>query len=116
MAFRIKYQETIKMLQLLTSISQSVLSIPRLAKRMIALCVDISFCVLAVWLAFYLRLGEFSPLTASAKLALVASIALAIPVFIVDSLHNAVATPTSCQLLRLHVDVTLVVRVVTTVT
>ena len=78
------------MLQLLSSISQPVLSIPRLAKRIIALCLDISFCVLAVWLAFYLRLGELSPLTASAKLALVASIALAIPVFIVSGLYRAI--------------------------
>ena len=78
------------MLQLLISISQPVLSIPRLAKRMIALCVDISFCVLAVWLAFYLRLGELSPLIASARLPLLASVAIAIPVFIVSGLYRAI--------------------------
>ena len=43
--------------------SQPVLVLPRFAKRAIALSVDTSLCVLSVWLAFYLRLGEFVSLT-----------------------------------------------------
>jgi len=36
-----------------------VLALPRSAKRLVALAVDLSLCVLTVWLAYYLRLGEF---------------------------------------------------------
>jgi FlaA1/EpsC-like NDP-sugar epimerase len=78
------------MLQLLTSISEPVLSIPRLAKRMIALCMDTSFCILAVWLAYYLRLGEFRTLTGSAMAPVLASVVLAIPIFIVSGLYRAI--------------------------
>jgi len=51
---------------MLKSITQSalpVLALPRTAKRLIALAVDASLCVLTMWLAFYLRLGEFVALS-----------------------------------------------------
>ena len=35
-----------------------VLSLPRWAKRSVVLAVDTGLCILTVWLAFYLRLGE----------------------------------------------------------
>ena len=38
------------------------LALPRLAKRLVAVSVDMSLCVLTVWLAFYLRLGEWVPM------------------------------------------------------
>ena len=40
-----------------------VLALPRYAKQIIALSVDIALCILTVWLAFYLRLGEFVAFT-----------------------------------------------------
>jgi FlaA1/EpsC-like NDP-sugar epimerase len=69
---------------------------PRVYKRIIALSVDLSLCVLTVWLAFYLRLGEFVGMTEhgewsqGAILAAVASICLALPIFIVSGLYRAI--------------------------
>jgi FlaA1/EpsC-like NDP-sugar epimerase len=78
------------MLTPITAFSQPVLSLPRLAKRIIALCVDTSFCILAVWLAYYLRLGEFRTLAGSLMVPVLASVLLAIPIFIVSGLYRAI--------------------------
>jgi FlaA1/EpsC-like NDP-sugar epimerase len=66
------------------------LALPRIAKRLIVLMVDTSFCVLSVWLAFYLRLGEFIPFAAPQIMALVVAVGLAIPIFIVFGLYRAI--------------------------
>lgn len=42
--------------------SQPVLALSRYAKRIIALSVDATLCILTVWLAFYLILGDLLPL------------------------------------------------------
>jgi hypothetical protein len=42
------------------------LALPRLANRALALLVDLSLCVLTVWFACYLRLGEFVTLSGKA--------------------------------------------------
>ena len=78
------------MLQQISVLSQPILSLPRLAKRVIALCVDTSFCILAVWLAYYLRLGEFRTLADSLMVPVLASVLLAIPIFIVSGLYRAI--------------------------
>jgi hypothetical protein len=39
--------------------SKSILPLPRYAKRIIAIIVDIGLCILFTWIAFYLRLEEF---------------------------------------------------------
>jgi len=67
-----------------------ILAMPRIAKRMIVLAVDASLCVLTVWLAFFLRLGEFVPLSGFALWAALISMATAIPVFIVFGLYRAI--------------------------
>jgi FlaA1/EpsC-like NDP-sugar epimerase len=67
-----------------------ILGLPRTAKRFVALLVDASLCVLAVWLAYYLRLGEFVALTGNLLLAAGASIAIALPVFILSGLYRAI--------------------------
>jgi hypothetical protein len=41
----------------LKRLAMPVLAMPRFAKRTVVLLVDGSLCVLAVWFAFYLRLG-----------------------------------------------------------
>jgi len=68
----------------------SVLGLPRIAKRTVALLVDASLCVFAVWLAYYLRLGEFVVLTGNALIAAVASVAIALPIFIISGLYRAI--------------------------
>ena len=66
------------------------LGLPRAAKRMIALAVDLSLCVLTVWLAYYLRLGEFVALSGSARVAVAASVGIALPIFVVSGLYRAI--------------------------
>ena len=71
-----------------------VLALPRAAKRIIALTVDVSLCVLTVWLAFYLRLGEWVKLSGDATWqpfwAMVCSIVLALPIFITHGFYRAI--------------------------
>lgn len=67
-----------------------VLSLPRLAKRLIAILLDVSLCVLTVWLAYYLRLGEFVILSGNALLAIGVSVVLAIPIFVMFGLYRAI--------------------------
>ena len=75
---------------------QPVLTLPRYAKRIIVLTVDTSLCILTVWLAFYLRLGEFVSFTgethrAAGFLSAVGiSVILAVPLFIVFGLYRAI--------------------------
>ena len=78
------------MLRILEKISEFVLALPREAKRVVVLAVDISFCVLSVWLAYYLRLGEFIPMAGRPMLAAGVSVLLAIPLFIVSGLYRAI--------------------------
>ena len=73
-----------------TKLAVPVLSLPRFAKRMVVLIIDMSLCVLTVWLAYYLRLGEFVALSGNALLTTGWSMALALPVFIVMGLYRAI--------------------------
>ena len=80
----------------LARLAHPVLALPRPAKRMVVILLDISLCVLTVWLAYYLRLGEFISFTrhgqwgAGASLAAAVSVALALPLFIVSGLYRAI--------------------------
>ena len=67
-----------------------VLALPRFAKRVVALLLDLSLCVLTIWLAYYLRLGEFVFLSGNALIAIGVSICLALPIFIVSGLYRAI--------------------------
>ena len=75
---------------MLNQLAAPVLGMSRLAKRLVVLAVDSSLCVLCVWLAFYLRLGEFVALSGAALWAAVASVLLALPIFIVNGLYRAI--------------------------
>ena len=39
----------------------SILNTPRKAKRFFVVCIDLTLSIISVWLAFYLRVGEFIP-------------------------------------------------------
>ncbi len=73
-----------------------VLALPRPAKRLVALVVDLSLCVLTVWLAYYLRLGEFISFTRKSEWAQgliwasASSIVMALPIFVVSGLYRAI--------------------------
>lgn len=67
-----------------------MLALPRWAKRFIVSAVDVGLCVLTVWLAFYLRLGQFVTLSGNVALAVVVSVGIALPTFIVFGLYRAI--------------------------
>ena len=70
--------------------AKSILNLPRFAKQTIAIIVDLSLCILCVWLAFYLRLDEFISLQGVALTAVMVSVALAIPVFWLLGLYRTI--------------------------
>lgn len=80
----------------IAALASPLLALPRQAKRAVVLSVDISLCILTVWLAFYLRIGEFVSFTdgtawaPGAARAAAAAIALGIPIFIVSGLYRAI--------------------------
>lgn len=67
-----------------------VLALPRFAKRAVVLSVDLGLCVLGVWIAYYLRLGEFIALFGAPLWAVGVSVCIALPVFIVSGLYRAI--------------------------
>jgi len=78
------------MKQPLFKLALPILALSRPAKRFVALSVDLGLCVLTVWLAYYLRLGEFVALSGTALWAVGTSIGIALPIFIVSGLYRAI--------------------------
>lgn len=74
----------------LDNLAIPLLALPRSAKRVFAVAFDVAICVMTVWLAYYLRLGEFIALTGNALWAVAASVFLSIPIFIVSGLYRAI--------------------------
>ncbi len=74
----------------LFKLTTPVLALPRAVKCSIVLLVDLALCVLTVWLAFYLRLGEFVPLSGTVLWAVVISVGISIPIFVVSGLYRAI--------------------------
>ena len=80
----------------LSKLAIPVLALPRPAKRFVALIVDLSLCVLTVWLAYYLRLGEFISFAGASEWAQGAvwagavSVGIALPIFVVSGLYRAI--------------------------
>ncbi len=83
-------------------LTKNFLSLSRASKRLVVLCVDIVLCIVTVWFAFYLRLGEWVGITGSGDfsgtmtlewrplLALVPAICISIPIFISAGLYRAI--------------------------
>ena len=71
-----------------------ILGLPRLIKRVIVLLVDTSLCVLSVYLAFYLRIGEWVPIFLESSWrpiwVVAASIIVGIPIFISFGLYREI--------------------------
>ena len=84
------------MKKITSNLAVSTLAMPRFAKRFVVITLDLSLCVLTVWLAYYLRLGEFTSFSGQSVWAnglvwaSLASIGLAIPLFIVSGLYRAI--------------------------
>jgi len=77
-------------MKMLFNFSVPILALPRAAKRFAVLSVDFGLCILTVWLAYYLRLGEFVALSGIALWALGASIGIALPIFLISGLYRAI--------------------------
>jgi FlaA1/EpsC-like NDP-sugar epimerase len=67
-----------------------LLALPRVVKRGIALSVDAGLCVLTVWLAYSLRVGEWVALSGDGWPAAFASVLIALPIFAAFGLYRAV--------------------------
>jgi FlaA1/EpsC-like NDP-sugar epimerase len=67
---------------------------PRFAKRLIVLSVDSALCILTVWLAYYLRIGDWVAMNGNDFWrpwdAAIASLALALPLFVMNGLYRAI--------------------------
>lgn len=79
---------------MLTRSAQPILALPRMAKRIVVLAVDASLCILTVWLAFYLRLGDWVMLWDNTEWqpqwAVVVSLVFALPIFVVTGFYRAI--------------------------
>ncbi len=75
---------------LLQNFAMPILALPRWAKRFVVLALDTALCVLTVWLAYYLRLGELVALSGNAFWAAVTSVGIALPIFVVSGLYRAI--------------------------
>ena len=73
-----------------------LLGLPRLYKRALVMSHDIFICCLSVWLAFYLRTGEFisiarsEPWATSVMVSIWISLACAIPIFVMFGLYRTI--------------------------
>ncbi len=72
------------------TLSSLLINLHRSAKLIIVILIDSSLCVLSLWLALYLRLGEFVNLDWKYVSALATSLILAIPIFILSGLYRAI--------------------------
>lgn len=68
---------------------KSALNLPRFVKRLMVLIIDISSCVIAIWLAFYLRLDKFVALQGDALWAALIAIFISVPIFALFGLYRA---------------------------
>ena len=69
---------------------KKILSLPRRAKRLIVLSVDLLILPLALWASFSLRLGEFYVPQGEIIYLFLATPAIAIPIFIRFGLYRAI--------------------------
>ncbi|QHE83750.1 polysaccharide biosynthesis protein [Hydrogenophaga sp. BPS33] len=68
----------------------TLLHMPRMAKRLFAVAVDVALCALTVWLALCLRLEHWVRLTPTHLLAIMGSVLMALPLFIRFGLYRAI--------------------------
>lgn len=78
------------MLQKIHKLSELILYFPRYLKQLIAMFVDVGTCILTVWLAYYLRLGEFVYLSEIGFWPVILSIVFALPIFIISGLYRVI--------------------------
>jgi len=70
--------------------TNALLGLSRTKKRLLAVSVDILLCVASTWAAFYLRMEEWILLTGNHWLAVIASVLIALPLFVRFGLYRAI--------------------------
>ena len=78
------------MLPELSHFAAFALDAPRSVKRGVVLVLDVGLCVLSVFLAFYLRIGNFVEFSGPVILTFFVSAMLALPIFITSGLYRAI--------------------------
>jgi FlaA1/EpsC-like NDP-sugar epimerase len=78
------------MTRTITRLAAPVLALPRSVKRLVAVILDMSLCVLSAWIAFDLRLDQFEPFILPILLTGMVSVSLALPIFVVSGLYRAI--------------------------
>ena len=78
------------MLVTIHTATKSILNLPRFAKNIIAIIVDLNLCVLSTWFAFYLSLDQFILIQGVALTAVMVSVALALPIFWILGLYRTI--------------------------
>ena len=72
----------------LTDASINLVNLPRYAKKIIAIIIDVGLCILCTWIAFYLRLEEFIKINDVTILSVLISISLMVPIFWLSGLYK----------------------------
>ena len=75
---------------LIAGLVNTVLARSRLTKRILVSVLDVGLSVLAVLLAFYLRIGRFEALNHGVILSVLAAVCVAIPIFLLSGLYRAI--------------------------
>lgn len=70
--------------------TNALLGLSRTNKRLIAVSVDALLCVMTTWAAFYLRMEQWILLTGNHWIAVLAAVAIAIPLFVRFGLYRAI--------------------------
>jgi FlaA1/EpsC-like NDP-sugar epimerase len=78
------------MFSIIHASTKAILNLPRFVKQIVAIIVDSSLCALCTWFAFYLRLDEFILIKGEALIAVMTSVALALPVFWLLGLYRTI--------------------------
>ena len=71
-------------------ISRDIFDLPRYAKKIMVIFIDVGLCIICTWLAFYLRLEQFIKINDITTLAVGISILLAIPIFWLMGLYKTI--------------------------
>jgi FlaA1/EpsC-like NDP-sugar epimerase len=70
--------------------AKSILNLPRFAKQIVAIILDLSLCILCTCFAFYLRLDQFISTQGAVLTAVIVSAALALPIFWLFGLYRTI--------------------------
>jgi FlaA1/EpsC-like NDP-sugar epimerase len=71
-------------------ISRDIFDLPRYAKKIMVIFIDVGLCIICTWLAFYLRLEQFIKINDITILAVLISIFLSIPIFWLMGLYKTI--------------------------